>query len=408
MKNSIYPLAMPSWDQEEVDAACAVIRSMSTTMGKYVYTFEKQFSEYIGCSRSFMVNSGSSANLLMASALKIYLDLNHDSRRTILIPAVGWSTSYAPFIQLGFNVRLVDISIETFNICHQTIANEDWGDDLVGILAINVLGNPCDLERLSSFCLQKSIFLLEDNCESLGAEVKSSNGYKRAGSYGIMASHSFFFSHHMNTMEGGCVCTSSDEFALILKIIRNHGWIRDLTDQDLDCARTPVTIFISDALALARENSSYELLKDFYFILPGYNLRPTEIQGALGSIQLRKLPGFIEQRRKNALLMRNLTSSSDLISLQKEFGRSSYFGFGFIAKHASRRDEICRHLLNSGIQTRPIVSGNIALHPLSIYMEKDYFPNASTLHDAGFFIGNHHVSFSKEISLFSTTLDEII
>ena len=163
-----------------------------------------------------MVNSGSSANLLMAMALKIYLQINNDSRNTIVAPAVGWSTSYAPFIQLGFNVKLIDVDLCTYNLDPLHLQSF-LGDDVVAVLVINILGNPAPLNKLCKLCDDHNIHLLEDNCESLGAKVLENNAYKMAGSFGIMSTHSFFFSHHINTMEGGCVCTSNGDFSLLLK-----------------------------------------------------------------------------------------------------------------------------------------------------------------------------------------------
>lgn len=397
MKEYFYPLALSSWDQEEIDIACEVIRSTRTTMGVHVDQFQKEFSQYIGSSRTFMVNSGSSANLLMAMALKVYLELHEDCRRTILIPAVGWSTSYAPFIQLGFNVKLVDVSLSTYNISFDEMAH-NVDDHVVAVLAINILGNPCYLKHLSDYCSQKNIFLLEDNCESLGAEIANHTGFRKAGSFGLMASHSFFFSHHINTMEGGCVCTSDDTFALLLKILRNHGWVRDLDEYDLSIEASPVLDFVEKSLNDLADNENADFMKSFYFLLPGFNLRPTEIQGALGSLQLKKLPLFVEKRRENACILRELVRDVGFLSMQDEVDRSSYFGFGFIVDISVSRDRFTSYLDDNGVQVRPIVSGNIAKHPLASQMNKDsLLPNASTIHNCGFFVGNHHVDFSRNL-----------
>lgn len=400
MKEYFYPLALSSWDQEEIDVACEVIRSTHTTMGVRVNQFQKEFSQYIGSNRSFMVNSGSSANLLMAMALKVYLELHNDSRRTILIPAVGWSTSYAPFIQLGFDVKLVDVSLSTYNIDLDEIARQ-IDDQAVAVLAINILGNPCFLKDLSYYCGKKNIFLLEDNCESLGAEIVGSNDFRKAGSFGIMASHSFFFSHHINTMEGGCVCTSDDTFALLLKILRNHGWVRDLGEDDLSIVASPVLDFVKLSLKNLAENENSDFMRSFYFLFPGFNLRPTEIQGALGSLQLKKLPLFIKKRRENARTLHELVKNIGFLRMQDEVGRSSFFGFGFVVDIANDRDRLAAYLNKNGVQVRPIVSGNIAKHPLALQMNRDSaLSNASTIHESGFFVGNHHVDFSSKLMKF--------
>ncbi len=397
MKDYFYPLALSSWDEEEIEVACDVIRSTRTTMGKHVNQFQKDFSKYIGVEKTYMVNSGSSANLLMAMALRTYLELYCDSRRTILIPAVGWSTSYAPFIQLGFKVTLIDISLSTYNICLDSLLNE-ISSDVVAVLAINILGNPCPLQKLLDICSQNNLFLLEDNCESLGAQSQGNKGFQKAGSFGVMATHSFFFSHHINTMEGGCVCTSSSEFAVLLKILRNHGWVRDLDEHDLSAEQSPVLDFVKKCLYDLKKNENTEFMRSFYFLMPGFNLRPTEIQGALGISQLNKLPSFLKLRRQNAFKIHSLINQIDYLDIQKEDGFSSFFGFGFIVKKLCDRNKLTAYLDDNGVQVRPIVSGNIALHPLSSYMNKNSdCINASVLHEHGFFVGNHHIDFSKNI-----------
>ena len=410
MKDYFYPLALSSWSKEEVEKACDVIRSQSTTMGPYVSLFQKDFSEYLGCSFSYMVNSGSSANLLMASALKLYLDLYGDSRKTILIPAVGWSTSYAPFIQLGFNVKVVDVELPTFNLGSDTLSNS-LDDDVVAVLAINILGNPCPLADLKRVCDEANIFLLEDNCESLGAEIDAEGGPRKAGTLGVMSTHSFFFSHHINTMEGGCVSTSSREFSLLLKVIRNHGWAREIQDSDISClGNSPVFDWFASCMQnLEGDQADFQFMKSFYFLLPGFNLRPTEVQGALGVLQLKKLPDFVAQRRKNASLIKMLIASFDKIKIQSEFGRSSYFGFGFVLDQDGLRDDVTAFLDSSGVQVRPIVSGSIAMHPLSKFMScSNDYKAADSIHRRGFFVGNHHVDFSENISKLSLIIGDYL
>ena len=399
MNNYFYPLALSSWDQDEVDLACQVIRSQQTTMGSRVKKFEDEFSKYIGCNNTFMVNSGSSANLLMAMCLKLYLQINNDTRNTIIAPAVGWSTSYAPFIQLGFKVKLVDICSKTYNLDPESLKSF-FEPDVVAVLAINILGNPSPLSMLSDLCAKNNIHLLEDNCESLGAETAGKNCYKKAGSFGIMSTHSFFFSHHINTMEGGCVCTSNSDFSLLLKIVRNHGWIREIDQHEISGQNSAVMSYVQNCMNNLRFSNNYDFMKSFYFILPGFNFRPTEIQGALGSLQLSKLPKFVDQRRKNAMYLLELIQGIDFLTPQKQNDFSSYFGFGFVV-HEKNRDDLVRYLDINGVQVRPIVSGDISLHPLSQFMSTtgDY-SNARQLHDNGFFIGNHHVDFQSEISKF--------
>ena len=411
MSSSAYPLAISSWGEEEVVSACEVLQAGHTTMGRRVREFEEQFSNYLGVKHTYMVNSGSSANLLMAMALKIYLEFYKDSRKTLIIPAVGWSTSYAPFIQLGFNVKIVDVSSATFNINVEEL-EAIISDDVVAILAINILGNPSDLFELSSFCDFHNIFLLEDNCESLGAElVHSLESPKKAGSFGAMSTHSFFFSHHISTMEGGSVSSSSPEFSLLLKILRNHGWIRDLDDDDfkLLSGESPIFKFIKDSLSSLQSQAEFEFMKSFYFLLPGFNLRPTEIQGAVGLIQLSKFNSFLETRRSNARVLTNALVDFTHLHLQRENGRSSFFGFGFLTPSTESRNQVVAFLRENNVQVRPIVSGNIANHPLASYMDLQCpLPNSQLIHSNGFFVGNHHLDYSSQLVDLVQSLKQVI
>ena len=399
MTESFYPLALSSWDKDEVELACQIIKSQQTTMGRHVKKFESDFSAFLNCEKTYMVNSGSSANLLMAMSLKIYLQINNDTRNTILIPVVGWSTSYAPFIQLGFNVKLIDVCLDTYNLDPFHL-DSFLDDDVVAVLAINILGNPAPLHKLSKLCRENNIYLLEDNCESLGAKILENNSYKMAGTFGVMSTHSFFFSHHINTMEGGCVCTSDSDFSLLLKIIRNHGWIREIDDSDFFGSSSPVSTYIKKCIKDLKDSQNFDFMKSFYFILPGFNFRPTEVQGALGSLQLSKLPQFIKARRMNASHLLESIKNINLLCPQNEHHFSSYFGFGFIVENA-KRDILVKYLEKNGVQVRPIVSGDISLHPLAQYMTKsDAYPNARVIHEHGFFIGNHHIDFQPQLTKF--------
>ncbi len=399
-----YPLAISSWDNKEVEQACEIIKSGNTTMGKKVKEFEQLLSNYIGVDYSLMVNSGSSANLLMASVLKTFLELNNDSRNEIVIPAVGWSTSYSPFIQMGFKVRVCDIDINTFNLSLDSM-KKCISNETAAVLAINILGNSCNLEEIYNHCQKLNIYLLEDNCESLGSITKMNN---KAGSIGLMSSHSFFYSHHLNTMEGGSLSTSNKDIFLLALLQRNHGWVREV-EKVIDTMKcdSEVSKYIKSLCSFKTDNELFQ--KDFYFIMPGFNLRPTEVQGGIGIIQINKLKDFINIRRGNLeYLEQRLAKENYPIKLQQETGRSSSFGFGFIIKENLNRNQIINQLRDKGIQTRPIVSGSIQYHPLAKKLNCDLeLSNASALHERGFFIGNHHINIIPMIDLFLDNLAKL-
>lgn len=230
------------------------------------------------------------------------------------------------------------------------------------------------------------IILIEDNCEALGAEYQD----KKCGTIGLMGSYSFFFSHHISTMEGGMITTDNKELYHILLSLRAHGWTRQLPKEN--------------TLTKKSDNPFYE---QFRFILPGYNLRPLEMSGAIGIEQLKKLPKFIENRRKNAEYFINKFKNNDKYIIQKEIEKSSWFGFSIVLK-SGNRDKIIKKLLENDIETRPIVSGNFVKNDVIKYFDYEIFgelKNSDYLHDNGFFVGNHHYDIRKEIDYLYEVLE---
>lgn len=262
-----------SWGNEEKKAIYEVIKSGFYTIGKKVKLFEKKFSNYQNCKYCVMVNSGSSANLI--SIYSLFFKKKNPLKRgdEVIVPAVAWSTTYAPLEQLGLKVKVVDIDTQTLNINVDHI-KKNISNKTKLIIAVNILGNPCDLFEISKFAMKKKIYLMEDNCESLGAKIKN----KKTGTFGLLNTFSFFFSHHINTIEGGAVITDLEELYHILLSLREHGWTRNL----------PSNKFF-------KKNKNFE---DYNFILPGFNVRPTEINAAIGIEQLKKLDGLIKKEEK--------------------------------------------------------------------------------------------------------------
>jgi CDP-6-deoxy-D-xylo-4-hexulose-3-dehydrase len=385
-----YPLATSSWDDAEHDAMQRVIRSGMFTMGPQVQAFEKSFATYIGSHFCVMVNSGSSANLLMIAALFYTKNpvLKLKVGDEVIVPAVSWSTTYYPLHQYGLKLRFIDIDLETLNydldqleaaITPQTRA----------IMAVNLLGNPNDFSRIAAIIKPKNIFLLEDNCESMGAEL---NG-KKAGSFGIMGSFSSFFSHHISTMEGGLIVTDDEELYQILLSLRAHGWTRNLPKHNHVCG----------------EKSDDLFKESFRFVLPGYNVRPLEMSGALGIEQTRKLPGIISERRKNGALLQQALQNHPDILIQKEIGASSWFGFSLVIRPGSTltRKQLLATLNQGGFECRPIVAGNFAKNEVVNYFDFSVhgdLKNADHIDSHGLFIGNHHYPLVEAISTLKSTL----
>ena len=333
-------LSSDTWGPEERQAAIDVINSGRVTIGPKVEEFEKAYAKYCGTKYCVAVNSGSSANLLMVAAWTLRYGAGN-----VVVPAVGWSTSYSPFQQYGWHLIFVDVDRETLNYDMEALHSACRANHVDMILSINLLGNPCDYMNFPT-----GVPILEDNCESMGATY---NG-RKTGSFGVMASHSTYFSHHICTMEGGMITTNNEYFHQMLLSLRSHGWTRHLPQHNVFGVRPA----------------------KFEFILPGYNVRPTEIQAAIGLEQLKKLDGFVEQRRENA--------SRFPFKTQKECGQSSWFG---MAVFGADRDHFTDY------ETRPIVTGNFLRQDVcKFYSYKVHgrLDNADYVHEQGMMIGNSH------------------
>jgi CDP-6-deoxy-D-xylo-4-hexulose-3-dehydrase len=349
-------------------------------MGKNVKDFEEMFASYIGTKYAVMFNSGSSANLAMIAALKYVKNSKIQEGDHIIVPAVSWSTTYYPVNQLGFVLDFVDINLETLNINIDDVL-KSITEKTKAIFTVNLLGNPSDLESLEAIAKQNNLILLEDNCESLGASV---NG-RMTGSFGAMSSHSFFFSHHICTMEGGMVNTNSKELMETLVSLRAHGWTRELDKNN--------SVF-------SKIGNGWEDL--YRFVLPGYNLRPLEISGAIGKVQISKFPKFLSQRVRNAHFFNALLKDSKNYKLQKEIGKSSWFGFSLVLVNnlMGKRAKLLEFLSSHNIDTRPIVAGNFTRNPVMKYLEFNSLPNlvnSDLIHNNGFFIGNHHFDVTIQL-----------
>ena len=389
MSDYKYKLADDTWNNLEIEAINEVILSNRYTMGSKVKEFEIEFAKYVGSKYAVMSNSGSSANLLAIASL-IYANKLQQGDE-VIVPAVSWSTTYYPVTQYGLKLVFVDIDSETLNISHEKI-KEAISPKTKAIFAVNLLGNPNNFDSLSKLCSAYNLILIEDNCESLGALF---NG-KQAGTFGILGTYSSFYSHHISTMEGGITVTDDKNLYDLMLSLRAHGWTRNLDDNS--------TIYSK------KNNDFYE---SFNFILPGYNLRPLEFEGAIGLVQIKKIPQIIDQRRKNALIFQKMISKFADLKTQLEIGQSSWFGFPVIltGKLEGKRDSIVEYLKNHGIEVRPIVAGNFVKNPVIKHLNHRVagtLDNADFIHENGFFVGNHSVDNSFQIKLLENLLSEFL
>ena len=384
---SNYPLATSTWNKEELDAIQDVIDSDKFTMGEYVKRFENNFGKFINRKFCVMVSSGSAANLLSIASLFYTKKPMLKTGDEVIVPAVSWSTTYFPLQQFGLRLKFVDIDLRTLNYDLNAL-NEAVSNNTKMIVAVNLLGNPNDFDKIKNIIENKNIIIFEDNCESLGAEFKN----KQAGTFSLLGTFSTYFSHHISTMEGGFVTTDNEELYHILLSIRAHGWTRNL----------PKKNFVAN-----KSDNWFE--ESFRFVLPGYNVRPVEMSGAIGLKQLEKLPSFLKKRRENASLFVSLFKDHPDFLIQKEIGKSSWFGFSLIIKPGSikKRKDVIEILEKNKVEYRPIVTGNFVKNEVLKYFNytiHNKLKNADHLHDNGFFVGNNHEDLSKNIKFLKKIL----
>jgi CDP-6-deoxy-D-xylo-4-hexulose-3-dehydrase len=365
----------PTFGAEEINAALECLLTTHVTMGEKVRGFERAFADAHGWRYGVMNNSGSSANLLAIAA--IANPATKDGLKPgdeVIVPALSWSTTLWPLIQLGLVPVIVDIDPATLNIDPSAIERA-VGPKTRGVMIVPVYGNPCDMDAITDICQRRNLILIEDCCEALGAFYDG----KAVGRFGRAATFSFYYSHHLTTLEGGITMTDDFELAELMRILRAHGWTREVEDK-------------------ARWHDRYpEFDKRFLFVNLGYNLRPTELSGAMGLVQLPKLAEFVRIRRENAAwFTQSFDRFAEFFGVQRELpkGESSWFGFPLILKPTApfTVGELTAHLNEGGIETRPIICGNIARQPaLEMYEHRAYGPmtNANTVMERAFSFGNH-------------------
>jgi len=364
----------PTFGAEEVISVVDTLLSGNVTMGKKVLNFENDLNNYFNIKNSVTNNSGSSANLLAISTLCNHMTINKlNPGDEVIVPSLSWSTTVWPLIQNNLVPVFVDIDIETLNINTDSIVRAIT-EKTKAIMIVPVYGNPCNMNEIMNICKDFKLQLIEDTCESLGAKYED----RFLGTFGRVATYSFYFSHHITTLEGGVTITNDDELAEIMRMLRAHGWLREL--------KKPKKYF----------DQYPEIDKKFLFTNIGFNIRLTEIQGAMGSIQLKKLDDFVEKRRSVASkLINGLNKYSNILSFQKETPNSkhSWFGFPILIKDKRLQMSVIRNFLeNKGIETRPIICGNITEQPVLRhykYRKGDNLKNASNVMKNGFAIASH-------------------
>jgi CDP-4-dehydro-6-deoxyglucose reductase, E1 len=388
------PLHVPSYGADEVNEAIESMLSSRVTMGEKVRRFERLWAEYLGVAEAVMVNSGSSANLVAVSAL-----VNPAFPRPlapgdeVIVPAVAWSTTYFPLVNAGLVPVLVDVDLDTFTIDPDAAARA-VGPRTRALLVVHLLGNACDMRALGTLAERHGLVTIEDTCEAHGARFEG----KPVGTFGAFGTFSFYFSHHISTIEGGMVVTDDGALADLARMLRAHGWIRDVK-------RRPTVV---DAPIDER----------FLFVNLGYNLRPTELQGAFGIHQMPKLEPYIKIRRDNveywnAAVRRHGRWLRECPGRDTAGSRSVWFGYPITVRPQApfSREALVQFLEGRGIATRPIMAGNFRDQPairLFPHRIAGSLERAEHVMRQSFFIGNHHAISDADRAYVVTCLDEFM
>jgi len=389
------PLAIPPYGWEEVSEAIDSLLKMETTMSKKVMKFEELFAKYIGVKHAIMVNSGSSANLLALSILSnSFLGKEKISKNSeIITPAVTWATTVYPIINIGAKPVFVDVLKEDYTIDPDKI-EAAITNKTKAIFLVHLLGNPCNMNKIKKIAKKYDLFIIEDACEAHGAEFNK----KKVGSFGQLATFSFFASHHITTMEGGMIVTNNLQLYEIGKALRSFGWSRVLKNK---------TYF---------EKKSPEIDPRYLFVNLGYNLRPTELQGAFGIHQIKKLDRLVTIRRNNAKFWNHeLSKYSDLLLLPR-FDQTYKHSFLFypitvIKNKFFSKNELVLRLEKNGIETRPVMAGNFVNQPVAKTINfkiHGKLTNSNYIMNNSFVIGNHSKINSVQRKFISNTIKEFI
>ena len=349
----------------------------------YTKNFENKFSKFLGTRNSVFVNSGSSANLLMAQVL---LEGSFLKNKTVVLPAVSWSTSVSPFIQLGYKVILCDCDKYNLGLCTYDLEKicKKFNPGLV--LIVNVLGHANNYKKIEYLKKKYKFELIEDNCESLGSGI----GKKKLGTLGLASSHSFYYGHHISTIEGGMISTKDRKFYNLALAIRSHGWARDMEKKF--------------RLNLEKKFKIDEFKSFFTFYYSGFNIRSTDFNACIGIEQIKKIHQIAKIRQKNFLRYKsNLKSfwfqKSDLSIL-------SSFGYATFVKN---RLEVYKYLKSKKIQSRPLICGNIGQQPFIKKNIKTFFnlDNAKFVDKYGIYLPNHTNLSLQDIDFISKKFSNI-
>lgn len=360
-----------------------IMDSRQLSMDKKCYDFEKKFSEYQGRKYSVFFNSGSSANMALIQALINIGIINKNSNAGF--SSLTWPTNLMPLMQLGLNPIPVDVSLENLNVCSDNLLEVLNKEDMDLLFVTNLLGFCGDLDNIAKICEEKGIILIEDNCESLGSELKKN----KLGNFGLASTFSFFVGHHMSTIEGGVVCTDNKKLYNMLLMVRAHGWDKNLPEDE--------------KIKMRNKNDVDDFYGNYSFYVPGYNFRPTEINGFIGLEQLKYIDEVNRIRNQNYKeFYDSAKKNNDFYKL--DMGHIKFisnFAYPLVCKNKDIFNVYKNKFKENDIEIRPIVGGSMVKQPFfKEYLKKKGLsyscPNAEKIHEMGFYFPNNPELTEKE------------
>jgi CDP-6-deoxy-D-xylo-4-hexulose-3-dehydrase len=345
------------------------------TKGNLTLEFEKKWSEWLGVKYSIFVNSGSSANL--AGIYSLILSQRMKNKK-IVVPAVSWVTTVTPAIQLGLEPIMCDCDEDNLGLDINHLRQIIKDENPSAIILVHVLGIPNHLDEIVNLCKENDILLIEDTCESIGSMYDD----KKLGTFGDLSTFSFYFGHHMSTIEGGMISTDDEDLYHILLSIRSHGWDRDLPQKKQEELREKYNI------------NNFRALYTFYY--PGFNLRATDLQAFIGLEQLKKLDMIVENRNKNFLRYKNEIKNPEWNIQEPNGSFVSNFSFPIITKNITK---LVEELTDNDIECRPLICGSINEHPFwyERYGHSD-LPKSKRVHEYGLYLPNNHEMTEEELN----------
>ena len=393
-----YPLLENGFNKIDINKGIKVLKSGFVTMGKHTASFEKEFAKKMNVKFALMVNSGSSANLLATFAACNPLRKNRFKRGDeALIPVLCWSTSLWPLVQAGLKPIFVDADPKTLNVDADILISKITKKTKV-IMLVNVLGLSTNLKKIRDYATRNKIIIIEDNCEALGAKYEK----KYLGTYGDFGTFSFFYSHQITSGEGGMiVCNTLEDYEILLAL-RSHGWSRSKNSYSKNAKKYP------------------KIDPRYIFINSGFNVRPTDIQAAIGHNQFKRLGTFIKNRSLNkANIIKKIIKDKrwndqfSFIEVPKK-NKASYMNLPILINNRYKHIKkfFLDHIEKKGLETRPIISGSFVNQPSSklynLNPKNLKFKGAQNIEDLGFVIGlNTKKTKNKKVDYIANTLFSI-